>query len=267
MSPRNSTKAGGIVLSFVCWFWAANAPHPAQAQNRKPPRRPENPFTTFVHAEPRGEPEVEERILRARREFEEGIDRRDDWFLRVEDRETADLVVEIKALFIEDENRSDSRTSVMGAHRHTSEYLVAGQRFYFYAVVTLFGNVVELTGSGARKEADAASALVKELDRYVKRNYWPLLERGKLWRASRAPAEELGREWIRQEVMRRAETLGVPVYLADWSDETLVVTLSSDEYRFPFSPNGFNDCVRNVECQHLMVKQIVDHLEQTLGKK
>jgi hypothetical protein len=254
-------------LSFVAAVSIALSLVGAQPQKPKTPKKPASPFVVFVHAEPRGEPEIEEKIIRARDEFKASIDRRDDWFLRVEDGERADLVVEVKALFMENENRSERRTSVMGANRHTSEYLVAGERYSFYAVATLFGGLVELRGSGARKERDAASALVKELDRYVKKNYWQLLERRELWQASRAPTQELGREWIGKEVARRVEALGARVNSAEWSRETLVVTIDADEFRFPFSPNGFDDCVRAMECQHLMVTQIMEHLEKALDKK
>ena len=255
-----------MLLSFLCAVSTALSLHPIAAQERKPPKRPETPFTVFVDADPRGEPDIEEKILRARDEFKESVDRRDEWFLRLEDRDYAEIIVELKALFVEDENRSDLRTSVMGTMRHTSEYLVDGQRYTFYAVVTLLGNVVELKGSGERKEADAASTVVKELDRYVKKNYWQLLERRELWHASRTPPEELGREWIGQEIARRVEALGARVDSAEWRGETLVVTMSSDEFHFPFSADGFEDCVRTMECQHLMVRQIMEHLEKALGK-
>ncbi len=255
-----------MLLWFLCAVSTALSLHPIAAQELKPPKRPATPFVIFVHAEPRGEPEVEEKILRARDEFKESIDRRDDWFFRVEDREKAEMVVEVKALFVEDENRSESRTSRMGTASHTSTYLHAGPRYRFYAVATLFGNVVELTGSGERKEGDAASALVKELDRYVKKNYWQLLERRELWQASRTPPEELGREWILQEVTRRVEAMGARVGSVAWSNQTFIVKIDRDEFQFPFSPNGFDDCVRAVECERQMVEQIMGHIEEALGK-
>ena len=255
-----------MLLSFLCAVSTALSLHFIAAQERKPPKRPETRFTVFVHAEPRGEPDVEEKILRARDEFKENVDRRDEWFLRLEDRQYAEILVELKALFVEHENRSEIRTSVMGNRSHTSEYLADGQRYTFYAVATLFGNVVEFEGSGERKEADAASTLVKELDRYVKKNYWQLLERRELWHASRTPPKELGREWIGQEISRRVEALGARVDSAEWTGETLVVTMSSNEFHFPFSPDGFEDCVRTMECQHLMVGQIMEHMEKALGK-
>ncbi len=255
-----------MLLSFLCAASTALSLHPIGAQARKPPKRPANRFTVFVHAEPRGEPAIEEMILRARDEFERSVDRRDQWFLRHQDRESAEIIVELKALFVEDENRSDVRTSVMGTMTHTSEYLVDGQRFTFYAVVTLFGTVVELKGSGERKEKDAASTLVKELDRYVKKNYWQLLERRELGYASRTPPEELGREWIGQEIARRVEALGARVDSTEWTGETLVVTMSSNEFHFPFPPAGFEDCVRTMECQQLMVGQVMEHLEKALVK-
>ncbi len=44
------------------------------ALERKPPRRPEAPFRIFVYAEPRGEPEVKQKILRAADELKKSID-------------------------------------------------------------------------------------------------------------------------------------------------------------------------------------------------
>ena len=153
----------------------------------------------------------------------------------------------------------------MGTMTHTSEYLVDGQRFTFYAVVTLFGTVVELKGSGERKEKDAASTLVKELDRYVKKNYWQLLERRELGYASRTPPEELGREWIGQEIARRVEALGARVDSTEWTGETLVVTMSSNEFHFPFPPAGFRTaCEPGVPA--LTVGQLMEHLEKALVK-
>jgi hypothetical protein len=261
------TLTGSTVLSFFSLFSVALPLAEAQANERKPPKRPDRPFTIWVHAEPRGEPEIEEKILRAKDVFEESIERRDDWFLRVEDRHDAEMVVELKALFVENENRSDSRTSVMGPLSHTSDYLVAGSRYHFYAVATLFGSAVEFTGSGERKEKDAASTLVGELDRYVKKNYWQLVERRQIWHASHVPAEDLGREWIGQEITRRVEALGARVGSVAWTNQTLVVAMDANEFQFPFPPDGFDECVRTVECQRLMVKQIMDHLEQALGKQ
>ncbi len=258
---------GRTRLSFAAALAFAVSLHGGQSKERKTPKRPARPFLVFVRAEPRGEVEIEERILRARDEFKEAIDRKDDWFLQVEDAENAEIVAEIKALLVEDENLSEARTSVMGPNTHTSEYLVTGPRYTFYALVTIFGNVVELTGSGRRKDADAASALVKELDGYLKKNYWQLLERRELWHSSGVPAEELGLEWIAQEVTRRVEALGRTVGSIEWSKQTLAVGIEPNEFQFPFPPSGFDECVRTVECQHLMVEQIMDHLEQALGKK
>lgn len=236
--------------------------------DRKPPKKPSAPFTISVYAQPRGEPEIEEKILRAREEFEESLLRRTDWFLVVDDPKKAEIVVEVKALLVEGENRSELRTSVMGARSHTSHYIVADSRHYLYAAVTFFGSEGELTGSGKRKdEMEAASDLARDLERYVKKNYWELTERRELWRESEAPSAGLGREWIQAEVARRVETLGARVHSSEWSRETLVLRIDEDEFRFPFPPSGFAECVRALECQQLMVNQIVEHLEGPLGAK
>jgi hypothetical protein len=254
------------ILPLLCAISTAPALYPQEAKERKPPKRPPTPFAVWVQAEPRGEPEIEEKILRAKDLFEESVDRRDEWFRRVEDRDEADIVVELKALFIEDENRSDARTSRMGDLSHTSEYIVDQQRFTFYAVATLFGNATELRGAGERKEKDAASALVRQLALYVKKNYWQLLERQELGPASGVPTEQVGREWIVREIMRRVEALGASTSSVEWANQTLVVGIEPSEFQFPFSPSGFDDCLRTVECQRQMVEQVMDHLERALGK-
>lgn len=244
-------------------------PQTADAE-RKPPGRPEAPFTVFVFAEPHGEPEIEKKILEASKAFGESIDRKKKWFLRVNARRDAEIIVEVQALLRTDETRDRMQTAHAGNRSHTSVYMVAEDSYYLYAKATLFGSMMELRGpDGKKDERDAASALAKELERRVKEKYWRLAERRELFHdpSTEVPVEELGLEWMRLEITRRVEAMGFEVELAEWSGSTLSLVIGGDEFRFPFPANGFEPCSRDIDCQGEIVAQVMNVLEEPLGRR
>ena len=149
-------------------FFAAATPLLAQSSQLRPPKRLEKPFRILVFSEPRGEPEAVARILKAEKECQKILKRRTDWFVTAGDRKQAEIVMEIKASWMDERITFEtlSGTDVTTTREHHS----------LFADVTILGGRFGLKADG-RSVKGAASKLVDALEEFCKKNYWEIARR------------------------------------------------------------------------------------------
>ncbi len=247
-------NASPILALAVAIAWA---PAREESQERKPPKEPAEPFVLFVHTPSRGDPEVVAKIRSATKAIQESFDRDRKWFRRIEDAEHAEIVLAVEAL--------DVQLSLAGATPDSGLLFDQPKDHYVLAAsLTLFGSVLPVSASSQRdEEKGAASALVKLIQQRIKRNYWEMIERRELARelSAQDSGPQIGRAWVAKEVTRRADEIGLRILSVEWVESTLVLMTESDELRFPFPREGFEECLPMLDCQHQIVNHVVEILE------
>ncbi len=248
-------SASPVLALAVAIVWA---PAPQEAEKRKPPKEPAEPFVLFVHTRSRGDPEVVAKIRSATKEIQEIFDRDRKWFRRTEDAEHAEIVLGVEALGAEE----------MMGHGATPEsgllFGQPGEHHVLTASLTLFGSVLAVSASSHRDaEKGAAYALAKMIQQRIKRNYREMIERRELSRelSPQDSGPQIGRAWIAGEITRRAEEIELRILSVEWVESTLVLTTQHDELRFPFPREDFEECLANFDCQHQIVNHVVEILE------
>jgi hypothetical protein len=142
------------------------------AESQRPPKRPDRPFRLFVFAaEPKGEQDAVDRIRRAEEECEKIAKRRKDWFVVVESREQAEIVMEIQAYWVYEDFRTES-SPLSGTPVNVSR-----ENHHLFAQVNVLGGVSELRVDDGRRLTGAASKLMDSLEELCKKDYWQILGR------------------------------------------------------------------------------------------
>ncbi len=158
-------------------------------EKRKPPKRPDQPFTVYVDAHPRGEAKVVEAILEAREELEKKLRKKKKWFTVSERPDAAEITVELEAYWVREERRTHDQRHVAGANTHTVQVDTIYRYHSLRSVVTAFGTPREMLGTQTKRNGGsakgAASDLANRLERYCKENYWKLDERRRSWSRAR----------------------------------------------------------------------------------
>jgi hypothetical protein len=160
-----------LMKGSVLLFLAAASGWLPQEKALAPPKRPAEPFRIRVFAEPKGEPAAVERVLDAERECHKIVNRRKDWFVAASDVETAEIVMEIKASWVEE--RMSATSSPMSRTRIN----VVQEHHHLFAEVTVLGGQFGLRADDRRSLKGAASKLIDALQEFCKKNYWEILER------------------------------------------------------------------------------------------
>jgi hypothetical protein len=143
----------------------------SQVEPRDPPDRPERPFRVFVSAETQAEQEVVGRIRKAKAECEKIVKRRKNWFIAVDRREQAEIVLEIEAYFLYEELRTES-SPLSGTPVN-----VTRENHQLFAEVDVLGSSTQLRVDDSRRLTGAASKLIDALEEFCKKNYWTILSR------------------------------------------------------------------------------------------
>jgi len=142
-----------------------------QDRSSDAPKRPDQPFRILIFAEPRGEPEAVARVREAEQECRKIVKRKKGWFVAVDDREQAEIVMEIKGSWMEEymtaerSPMSNTRINIMREHH------------YVFADVIVLGGQFGLRADDRRSVKGAASRLIDALEDFCKKNYWEILQR------------------------------------------------------------------------------------------
>lgn len=155
---------------------------------RPVPKEPEQPFAIYVFTEEPGDPDDGGSLGRTAEEVAKKIRDRKKWFRTVETREEADIVVEVLDQATTESTRQtyqhrredtgggpsskDGATTQLGAFADIRESHTLLTRVYVPK-----GNPLEMRvdveGHGPR---DAAKPFAIRLEKFVRRNYWTLME-------------------------------------------------------------------------------------------
>jgi hypothetical protein len=141
----------------------------SQAEQLSPPKRPDEPFRIFVYSEPRGEPAAVARVREAEKECHKVLKRRKDWFVTTSDRPQAEIVMEIKASWMDEQMTTESSPMSSTPINTTREH------HYLFAEVTIFGSQFGLRVDDRRSVKGAASKLMAALQEFCQKNYWQIL--------------------------------------------------------------------------------------------
>ncbi|MFQ5792320.1 MAG: hypothetical protein ACE5JI_17770 [Acidobacteriota bacterium] len=169
-----------VVLGVALCFCVAAAP--ADTKERKPPKKPNEAFTVFVYADPRGSEKIKKRIFNATEELKKRIRKKKDWFLLSGSKDKAEIVVEVLQHLISEQfvNKLDTRVSRGGVSKEWVDVNYLSARHYVEARVTLLGHQMMLKGADERKRGGnmkrAVKDLAKQLEKYCKEHYWELTE-------------------------------------------------------------------------------------------
>jgi hypothetical protein len=152
----------------------------SQLEPLRPPKRPAQPFRILVFSEPTGEPAAVARVREAERECRKVLKRRKDWFVTTNDRQQAEIWMEIKASWIDEWMSTETRMS-------NTTVNITRQHYYLVAEVTILGGQFGLRADDRRSLKGAAGKLMDALEEFCKRNYWEILQR----RDDHSPIAEL----------------------------------------------------------------------------
>jgi hypothetical protein len=150
-------------------FLAVAATLLSQEERSPPPKQPAEPFRIIVFSDPRGEPEAVARVRDAESACHKTLKRRKKWFAAVSDRQQAEIVMEIKASWME-ERMITERSPMSGTPINT-----AREHHTLLAEVSIFGGHLGLRSDDRPSVKAAASSLMDELEEFCKKNYWEIL--------------------------------------------------------------------------------------------
>ena len=115
-----------------------------------------------------------------RTELEEALQKNEKWFRVDESKEEAELVVDLLAYWVRVAPKNNARIRWQrggGNTMHADEFR---EQHSLRAITTVFGTPRDMTGVQVKRGGSAKGAardLAKQLERYVKENYWELANR------------------------------------------------------------------------------------------
>lgn len=225
-----------LASSIVALLLCVSSSHATQESSV--PKRPPRPFSVFVYTSARGDPDVVRRIEKATDELRERLRAKEDWFRLAEGAGTAEIVVEVEALWENKGSWLQARSSFLGR------------------VETLLG-FGRVSRDRRSQERRAVSALARHVENNCRENYWELEERRSGGQSTTVSSTaEVGREWITNEVARRLERRGEKLSSIQWSNSVLELSTTTDTYYLTFD-SGLSDCLLDIECQHAVAERIL----------
>ncbi len=160
-------------------------------QSSQPPERPAERFTVYVEADPRATVAPNESIAKVRDEVADGVKKRKKWLFLTDNRDKAEVFVEVLSHRVREEHMSTLGTRVRdGGRRESRDDIQAvdyvdvsylSERHYVLASVTVRGLSRVLAGHDGRKNGAtlgrASAYLGRQIEDFLKANYWELAER------------------------------------------------------------------------------------------
>jgi len=166
----------GITLSALAYLAAIGF---AQEQ-RKPPKKPDQPFLAFVYTEGLTNEDVD--MPGVAEEVSKRIAKKKKWLKVVDSRDGADIVMEVLTHIVNEQSRTvlDMRVNDQGVGKNYYENTFISERHRIETRITLpdgtqkvFTGVDERDRGGSVK--GAASNLASQLEDYCKEHYWDLV--------------------------------------------------------------------------------------------
>lgn len=172
-----------IGLTGSLLFWASTIAIASSSQEpRKPPKKPEQPFTVYVFTEGLTNEDVD--MPKVAEEVAKRIGSKKNWLKVVDEREGADFVVEVLTHLVSEQHRRelDMRVDFRGTGKSYYDNNWITERHRIEARVTLPTRAQKiLTGADERERGGsvkgAANHLAEQLEDYSKENYWDLVAR------------------------------------------------------------------------------------------
>ena len=149
-------------------------------QQRKAPKRPNKVFLVYVYTDGLVNEEVD--MPRAANEVSKRIGKKKKWLKVIDNRESADVVVEVLTHAVSEQSRTllDYRVDDQGIGKHLYEDTFVSIRHRIETRVSFPDGTQKLfTGEDKRDRGGsikgAASSLANQLEDYCKDNYWTLV--------------------------------------------------------------------------------------------
>lgn len=145
-----------------------------------PPKEPDEPFAIYVFTDAPGDPDDGNSLGRTTEEVAKKVRDRNKWFRLVENREEADIVVEV---LVQSEGQTDSETYVPRETNDPSKLSMAvfsDVKDQFSLLTRIYvpkGDPIDMSAtSTGRRPKDAAKPFARRLEMFCRQNYWTLLE-------------------------------------------------------------------------------------------
>ncbi len=149
-------------------------------EQRKPPKKPEQPFTIYVFTQGLTNESVD--MPKVTEEVSKRVAKKKKWLKVVDNRESADLVVEILTHIVNEVHvrELDMRVNDQGVGKNYYDKNYLSERHRIESRITLpSGGQTMLTGVDDRKQGGsvkgAASNLAEQLEDHCKEHYWELV--------------------------------------------------------------------------------------------
>ena len=168
------------LVAMVCGVAVLGATSFAQEQQRKPPKKPDQPFMVYVYTEGLTNEDVD--MPKVTREVSKRVGKKKKWLKIVEDRESADVIIEVLTHLVHEQHRRelDMRVNDQGTGKNFYDNNWITERHRIETRVTLPSGAQKMfTGADERERGGsmrgAAANFAKQLERYCKENYWDLV--------------------------------------------------------------------------------------------
>ena len=149
-------------------------------EQRKPPKKPDQPFLVFVYTEGLINEDVD--MPRVAEEVSQRIAKKKKWLKVVEGRGGADIVVEVLTHLVSEQHRTvlDMRVNDRGTGKHYYDKSFVTERHRIETRITLpNGTQKSFTGADERDRGGsvkgAASDLARQIEDHCKEHYWELV--------------------------------------------------------------------------------------------
>ena len=169
------------VLIFACCVGTWLAAGAFAQQTRKPPKNPDEPFKVFVFTEGLKNEDVD--MPKVAEEVSERIRKKKKWFKIVDERDGADMVVEVLTHLVSEQHRRelDMRVDYTGVGKNYYDNNWVTERHRIETRVTWPNHHQKIvTGADEREKGGslkrAASNLADQLEDHCRENYWAFIE-------------------------------------------------------------------------------------------
>jgi hypothetical protein len=146
-------------------------------EERQPPKKPEQPFTIYVFTQGLANESVD--MPQVTDEVSKRVAKKKKWLKLVDDRESADLVVEVLTHIVNEVHvrELDTRVNDQGVGKNFYDRNYLSERHRIETRITLpSGGQTMITGVDERKQGGsvkgAASNLAEQLENHCKEHYW-----------------------------------------------------------------------------------------------
>ena len=189
---QKAPRAVVALLYFMLSSALAGLPSAAAfAEGRGPqqsspevPKQPEEPFSYLVKTDPTGEKKAVKNVRDAAKELDKKLNKDKKWFRQVDNEADAEIVLDVMAHWVDERSytRTETRYSVVYGNQ-LDDVNIMEEQHHVEALVSVFGVAKRMEGvepyDAGGNAKNAAGNLAEYVQRYVRENYWDLMERRK----------------------------------------------------------------------------------------